>query len=514
MKSDELGNLQPSSFLDRAGLRGFPWKSAITLYTISYGWLFFVFDWLGWDDVWFLSESYNNNVNEAGLPPWAYSFTFVFNQFGPGIFRFFTFFEFFVSGLCLFAVLRNLRSFLFLSKYEINLIVLLFLVLPFNTARVSVNLFAYSSAYCIFFIAWYLMAQFKSKTSFLISSVLFFFSFLHAMLIPFFLLPLLHLIQKSTELTKQKSFGVIFRKKLTLFGIVPVIYWVCRNLFWPDKIKNYQFHFLPFLTISFYLVVTLAIMLFVFRFRKKSQNRYFLILLIGVLAVVLGMFAAVATWVLRDYPFLKYPIVMLGRSAWFNRHLILQPLGVSLIVVSCIGLISRGNDRLKVITSRVVLATAVLFSFCFGLECVIDYQKQKKIIEEISISDISDIRGWTFIDETALLNARGRGFTDQDWSIFIFKGNSKLIDIKKEFMPNFIQTECPVNQKALESNALVTIDGPETHWQALKNWVSDGDMGFKVTIDDTPGACKPGMATTARVSGAIPILFYFTGAKG
>ena len=65
-----------------------------------------------------------------------------------------------------------------------------------------------------------------------------------------------------------------------------------------------------------------------------------------------------------------------------------------------------------------------------------------------------------------------------------------------------------------ESARLVLIQGPETHWEALKNWVSDGDMGFKVTVDDTPGACKPEMVTSERVSGAIPILFYFTGANG
>jgi hypothetical protein len=61
---------------------------------------------------------------------------------------------------------------------------------------------------------------------------------------------------------------------------------------------------------------------------------------------------------------------------------------------------------------------------------------------------------------------------------------------------------------------LVLIQGPETHWDALKNWVSEGDMGFEVTVDDAPGACKPEMVTSQKVSGAIPILFYFTGAKG
>ncbi|MFM7492317.1 MAG: hypothetical protein ACKO2A_00225, partial [Acidimicrobiaceae bacterium] len=65
-----------------------------------------------------------------------------------------------------------------------------------------------------------------------------------------------------------------------------------------------------------------------------------------------------------------------------------------------------------------------------------------------------------------------------------------------------------------KEGTFVLIEGPETHWDALKNWVSDGDMGFKVTADDTPGACKPEMVTSEKVSGAIPILFYFTGAKG
>ena len=61
---------------------------------------------------------------------------------------------------------------------------------------------------------------------------------------------------------------------------------------------------------------------------------------------------------------------------------------------------------------------------------------------------------------------------------------------------------------------LVLIKGTETHWEALKNWVSDGDMGFEVTVDDAPGACKPEMVESKQSSGAIPILFYFTGAKG
>lgn len=70
-----------------------------------------------------------------------------------------------------------------------------------------------------------------------------------------------------------------------------------------------------------------------------------------------------------------------------------------------------------------------------------------------------------------------------------------------------IETTCELRDDA----RLVLISGPVTHWQAFKNWISDGDMGFKVLVDDTPRACKPEMVKSKKVSGMIPILFYFTG---
>ncbi|MFZ9600718.1 MAG: hypothetical protein ACO3AH_07595, partial [Ilumatobacteraceae bacterium] len=78
----------------------------------------------------------------------------------------------------------------------------------------------------------------------------------------------------------------------------------------------------------------------------------------------------------------------------------------------------------------------------------------------------------------------------------------------------FIRNSCSTSAQFSGVSAIVDIQVPRTHWEALKNWVSDGDMGFKVTFDDSPGACKPEMVTSEKVSGAIPILFYFTGAKG
>ena len=109
------------------------------------------------------------------------------------------------------------------------------------------------------------------------------------------------------------------------------------------------------------------------------------------------------------------------------------------------------------------------------------------------------------VDQTTFLNARQRSYRERDWLGLV--GLAEGVDSAKKLK---VIGGCSVNP----NTRLVLIQGPETHWQALKNWAGDGDMGFKVTIDDSPGACKPELMQYKSVSGVIPILFYFTGAKG
>jgi hypothetical protein len=155
---------------------------------------------------------------------------------------------------------------------------------------------------------------------------------------------------------------------------------------------------------------------------------------------------------------------------------------------------------------QLVLFICVLFNVGFGFEHVVDYSKQKEIVLQLKIAGESESKSYyQFFDQTRGLNARGQVMYYRAWSglIGLAHGSDAAGRVK-------IETMCEVREDA----RLVLIQGPETHWRALKNWARDGDMGFKVTVDDTPGACKPEMVTSERVSGAIPILFYFTGAKG
>ena len=152
------------------------------------------------------------------------------------------------------------------------------------------------------------------------------------------------------------------------------------------------------------------------------------------------------------------------------------------------------------------MVISVVLNVGFGFEYVVDYSKQISVVTALG-AESNKTAGdeIQMVDQTTFLNARQRSYREREWLGLI--GLAEGVDSAKKLK---VVGSCSVNP----NTRLVLIQGPETHWDALKNWVSDGDMGFKVTVDDTPGACRPEMVMNGKVSGAIPILFYFTGAKG
>jgi len=113
------------NFLDRAGLRGFPWKTATILYTISWGWLFIVRDSY-WADDWnsFLDPEITPfDYESLGLAPWTKLNHVFFDLFGPGVFRLIIFIFFFFAAIFLHGVLAKVYA---LSFTERRIVVLFF----------------------------------------------------------------------------------------------------------------------------------------------------------------------------------------------------------------------------------------------------------------------------------------------------------------------------------------------------------------------------------------------------
>jgi hypothetical protein len=247
---------------------------------------------------------------------------------------------------------------------------------------------------------------------------------------------------------------------------------------------------------------------FAYRLAQQSYKVNVSVLILGVGTIFVG-YAPYVFFGLVGYGFdvpVTYLVILLGRSDWVSRHQILQPLGLSILIGGLIGLLSTFTKRLRNPIIGLILAISVLFNIAFGFEYVVDYSKQMAVVNAFVVKQ-SKTAGdeIQIVDQTTFLNARQRSYRERDWLGLV--GLAEGIESAKKLS---VVGGCSENP----NSRLVLIQGPETHWQALKNWLSDRDMGFKVTIDDTPGACKPEMVTNQRSSGAIPILFYFTGAKG
>jgi hypothetical protein len=299
--------------------------------------------------------------------------------------------------------------------------------------------------------------------------------------------------------------------------LLPISYIFLRAIFWTDS-SNY--HDLSYSKISngvaFLFAFTVAgSSFFLLHHKFKVWNPTgFLTLGIGVLVSGVGSIAYLTLGFYQpDLTFFKkFAITFVGRSGWFSRHQILQPFGMALLIVGLISLTSIKSLKFARFLKFASIGICLLLNACFGFEYLVDSKKQNEIIGELAISKTdSGTDSYVFIDSIPFMNARGRPYTESSLAVFIHR--SRFEGEKDKLLNSFAPAKISFTCANFSHRKSVLIKGPRTHWQALKNWVSDGDMGFEVTIDDTPGACKPEMLINQRASGAIPILFYFTGAK-
>ena len=331
---------------------------------------------------------------------------------------------------------------------------------------------------------------------------------MHSLVI-FFVLPLLYFLRQYRSDQK-----IAFKSRLAVLTGLPILYVVGRTLFWSStkvfsSTPYYHSFSLPdiFVLIELWVAVAIAVCLTLLIVRRWSSGSQVLISL-GFFVSLLGISAYVLYRDLgaRQVILIRFFMFAFGRSAYEPRHLTLMPLGISLILVGIFSVLRIRRDRPRNYLFGVLLSICVFLNLGSGFEYVVDFSKQQVVVEElVSSGRVVGVDKYLFADQSGLLNAKGRIYREKDWWGLVWTAYG--LDAAERAG---VLTSC----KGGENGRFVLINGPQTHWQALKNWVSDGDIGFKVTVDDTPGACKPELMQTERVSGAIPILFYFTGVRG
>jgi len=323
-------------FLDRAGLQGFPWVSAIVLYTISWGWLFIVRDSYWADDWCSFLKICDIDLRRQGFAPWVKYMIDFHNLVGAPVMRATIFICFFLAAVFLFGILGKHGPF---SLSEIRLSVFLFLVLPFNTARVTLMVFPYSIGYFLFFAGWYLLVRSKSLQGRVMASLSIFASFSFHSLLSFYLLPLLHYFY----LAKVATFAEFLRwtRSNIVLITLPIIYWILRDNFWPERVMYHDVsverlsNAAPFIALLILVSVGTA-----YSFGSSKGGNFSKIFSLSLLAICLGLlpYVLIGRSGVDLNGIITYLFNFLGRSDHYSRDQILQPLGVSIFLVCLLGL--------------------------------------------------------------------------------------------------------------------------------------------------------------------------------
>ena len=396
-------------------LAGFPWVSAIVLYTLSWGWSLLRPNTLYWDD-WevYFDRPLNNGIKTLdvmGRAPWGGLVEFSLLHIGTWAVTVATFLVFMACSFFVFWILRQCPVF---CDSNARLIVLLFLIVPANHARISVAIFDYTSSYFLFYLGWFVLVRYKSTKSFVLACVILFLSFKTHSFLFFILLPFLHFVWlNKTELMDLRK---LKRQHLQVVVIaaLPIIYVVARSLFWPpsEAWVGYQepsisglIRWLP-TSVPFIL----GLIWFVLRQKnKKGVDVNFLVFWCGTGATAL----ALMPYFVGGF-FDVYTSIIALRSDWGNRHQLLMPLGLAMFAVGLNGMLQKYFKNLIFVLA---VSVSLVFNTYFGSNYYLDSIKKDQVVELfLARVDLKPSSELVILDDTKRFNGRGSTYRDYEWS--------------------------------------------------------------------------------------------------
>jgi hypothetical protein len=404
-------------------LDGFPWVSAIVLYTLSWGWSLLRPNTLYWDDwseIFNQKSSYTHSVAKAqGLPPWSKTLDWFFLEVGMWTMPIATFVAFFIAGLWCFGILKSMT---FIRGNQLNIVLLIYLVVPVNHARISRICFDYTSSYFLFFLGWFVMVRYKSIKSFVVACVILFLSLKTHSFLFFALLPFLHFAWlNKTELLDFKKLNHR-HLQIVVIAALPVLYVILRSIFWPlnESWQDYQKPTSAGLMTGLWpiLIGLFAGLIVVTRIlRKKFVHQGFILFVIGFLITALVLFPYFLAELYVGYAGRPaYVTVFEFRADWRSRHQLLMPLGLALSVVGLNELFK--GKRNKNIFAGFIIVVSVALNMFWGSQYFLQSLKQEKIVELLKATKNETVIA-SLGDQTLRFNGRENSFRGYEWDGFM-----------------------------------------------------------------------------------------------
>ena len=396
-------------------LAGFPWVSAIVLYTLSWGWSLLRPNTLYWDD-WevYFNKPLSNGIktlDEMGRAPWGGLIEYLLLHIGVWAVTVATFLVFLASSLLVFGILRHRLA---IESSVARMVVLLFLIVPVNHARISVAIFDYTTSYFLFYLGWFVLVQFKSLKGFVLACVILFLSFKTHSFLFFVLLPFLHFAWlNKTELLDFKKLN---RQHLQIVAIttLPILYVAARSLFWPpsEAWVGYQKPSIGGFILWLPSVAPFILGLIWILLREKNKKGIdvnFLIFWCGIGAIALSLMPYFVGGFFGDY----ISIIAL-RSDWGNRHQLLMPLGLALSAVGLNGMLQK---HFKNLIFYMAVSVSLLFNSYFGSNYYLGSIKKDQVVDLfLARVDLKPSSALVILDDTKRFNGRGSTYRDYEWS--------------------------------------------------------------------------------------------------
>ncbi|MEI6095545.1 MAG: hypothetical protein WCR08_08835 [Gammaproteobacteria bacterium] len=405
----------------------FPWKKSILVYSASYGLMFFFAGAYFWDD-WIVYQKLSRS--EIAHLMWLRGdwSTRIWLEDGllklrPELFRSGVFIGYFLVGWLLFYILKTLP---FISSSNRQFIVLVFLVLPINSARVAMVDFAYCVSLVYFYFAWFLLVSKRSVSAVFFAFVFFLLSFgATASLMFFLVIPAVHFAYikyRNQECYSLKNLIVLFA--LTLMS---PLFWFLDRRYNPPQGKWLSMYSLQKFNVVRALLLLVFVVAIIVGINKKinvrALQRRMLLCSLGSVITVIGAMPYIAaghmvtasSWMLNFVP---------QESDWDSRHQLLLGLGFALFIV---GLVGEVDSKLKNLFVLAIVGVCVLLNLTYMHAYYLDSLKQVEFIEAVrNEPKLMNSKIVMIEDQAIQFNARGRGIRSYEWDSMFQVANSDL----------------------------------------------------------------------------------------
>lgn len=429
----------------------FPWKLALPLYALSYGVMLLFANAYFWDD-WLIYYSKSaaetkDALRQVGYWPINGIFQVDLLARQPTLFGIVTIGCFFFAGWCLFHILSTAKI---LSTEQVRLITILFLILPINSARVSMSVFIYSYSFFFFYLAWYLLVTKHSRFVWLLSIPLFLLSFNTVALIAFFVVPCMHLLyMKLSVPAANKRIAYV---SVALFATLAPLYWIVDRRYNPPQgayLTMYTPQKLGMLRALLILFVCVGLIFLYWRSRKGNtyESTRYAIIIAGITITAIGASPYIVGGHLVDIS--DWLIAFVPRSSdWDSRHQLLLGLGLSVTIAGVVGSIDSVFKRQSL---AVFFGLCVLWNATYMHSYYLDALKQDQVVAALQKSDeLKNSQVIMINDLTDRYNARGRFYRSYEWegmlskafgenSILVISGES-YIDCGDQLIPDTLLT--------------------------------------------------------------------------